>query len=121
MNDFVGFLAILACVFLTLSNYSIQKRLNRIEERQKVEVVHMTTVLRAVTSTQNNVRSRMKSDGVEPILDKPKAEQHYEQRGIKRVARGGKEDSASGEGTPARVGKVARRSYGGTSGTPGSR
>jgi hypothetical protein len=76
----------------------------------------VTSVQKSVSTTQSELRTRMKSDGVEPIMDKPKAKQHYEGRGIRRVARGGKEDEAGGESPPARISSVKRRSYGGTSG-----
>ena len=90
---------------------------------KKLEVVatHVVTILSSTSTTQSQLRTRLKSDGVEPIIEKPKARQHYEGSGVRRVARGGKETEAGGESPPARIGSVKRRSYGGTSGdTSGS-
>lgn len=120
MSDIVGFLVIAVAVVLILMSAAILQTLHKIEQKLSVQGSSLSTILRAINSTQNEVRNRRKSVGVEPILDKPKAAQHYEGRGIKRVARGGKTDPASGESATARIGEVKRRSYGGTSGDPRS-
>lgn len=118
MNETVAALGIVIAVIMMLSLLSMLQALHRIEQKQADLETRLNTIIRAVSATQSEVRQRLKSDGVEPILDKPKAEQHYEGRGVKRVARGGKTDPASGESITARISSVKRRSYGGTSSNP---
>lgn len=121
MNDFLMFLGIANLVYLALTGYALMKILKRIEDRQGVQGTYIRTILHSVTARQSDLRTHKDGAGVRPQLDRPKAEQHYEGRGIKRVARGGKADPAGGESSTARIGQVKRRSYGGTSGTPESR
>lgn len=115
MDDFVRVMVSIIAVLVLLFGYAILHTLVRMERRMQVQGNAIAHIQRSTSTTQSQLRSRLKSNEVQPIMDKPKAEQHYEGRGIKRVARGGKEDPASGESTPARIGSVKRRSYGGTS------
>ena len=118
MNEAVAVLGLILAVIIMLSLLSMLQALHRIELKQTQLEGQYQTILRAVSSTQSDVRQRLHTVGVEPIMDRPKAEQHYEGRGVKRVARGGKTDPAGGEGTAARISSVKRRSYGGSEGKP---
>lgn len=118
MNDMVVFLFLLTMMIILLVGFGVLQLLHRIEQKLDVSILQLNNILRSVSATQSDVRQRFRSDGVEPIIDRPKAEQHYEGRGVKRTARGGKADPASGEGIAARISSVKRRSYGGTSGNP---
>jgi len=120
MSDFVAVMVVLIAVLIVFYGSAILHVLARIEQRQRVQGATLSTILSSTSTTQSQIRTRMSSPGVEPILDHPRAEQHYEGRGVKRVARGGKADPASGESTTARIGTVKHSSYGGTPSNPPS-
>lgn len=117
--EFLTVLVIILIVLVLLFGYATMHLLNRIDQRLRVMGATIATIQRSTSTTQSELRTRLKDGtGVRPIVEKPKADQHYEGRGARRVARGGKTDDAGGEGTPARIGQVARRSYGGSSSNP---
>ena len=118
MSDFIGVMVSIVAVLVLLFGYSIVRTLARIERRIQVQGTAIATIQRSTSTTQSELRTRLRRGEVEPIMDRPKAEQHYAGTGAQRVARGGKEADAGGEGTAARIGQVKRRSYGGTSSNP---
>ncbi|WNO27776.1 hypothetical protein SEA_HUWBERT_24 [Microbacterium phage Huwbert] len=73
--------------------------------------------LKTTGTTQSTVKHQKRSDPY-PRIPRPKAEQHYAGQGTPRPLPGAEPRKVTASGTAVRIGKVAQRRVGGTTGDP---